>query len=183
VKAGHAEYLCGNESMSWEQFNHVLQNVKDHSLGAYFLPESCIRSLDNIMTMKLINENQHGSRACATLQKLCVRVAGFECSDPRDRVFALLGLASNVGPWEVRPDYFIEAEEVYKRLAIWNIIKQKDLSGFSYAHDRQNSLPSWILDLTRPGDQEHFCDWEQSVSFSADGRSQPIVRLSCDDSI
>ncbi|KAK5130373.1 hypothetical protein LTR08_002165 [Meristemomyces frigidus] len=45
------------------------------------------------------------------------RLQRFQASDPRDRVFALLGIATDATELGVKPDYNKSCEEVYTELA------------------------------------------------------------------
>lgn len=80
----------------------------------------------------------------------------FECQDPRDKLYASLGLAADVSETDVRPDYTKPIEDVYT-----------DIARFSLSHSRSycldflslvvrfpeelggtlSDLPSWVPDL------------------------------------
>ncbi|KAK5464849.1 hypothetical protein LTS15_001412 [Exophiala xenobiotica] len=78
----------------------------------------------------------------------------FKVTDPRDKIFALVGLAKDVtdADWEVRPDYASSVEDVYHRFALWNLAKRGDMRMLSYGKDPEftsaYSLPSWVPDLS-----------------------------------
>lgn len=133
AKAKTAILICGYHAFKWESFCDVLRDINRYSLDAYFLPEEGRQPLQNVITVGRVREDQTREQRSLTLYQLYTRACGFRCTDPRDRVFALLGLASDVKPedWELNPDYTIGVEEVYKRCAIWNILRRKSLESFS----------------------------------------------------
>jgi hypothetical protein len=74
-----------------------------------------------------------------------------DCSDPRDKVFAVLGLATDwLEKGGLDPDYreTTTAEEIYKRYAMWDVKKNRSLRILSFASGRPESfrLPSWAPD-------------------------------------
>lgn len=56
-----------------------------------------------------------------TLYELMYDFRRFECTDPRDRIYAFLGLANDVSNIEFVPDYSSPAREVFNRL-VWALI-------------------------------------------------------------
>lgn len=133
AKAKAAVLICGRHAFKWESFCDVLRDINRYSLDAYFLPEEGKQPLQNVITVGRVRADQTLEQRSLTLYQLYTRACGFSCTDPRDRVFALLGLANDVKAedWELNPDYTIRVEEVYKRCAIWNILRRKSLESFS----------------------------------------------------
>ncbi|GFP58807.1 hypothetical protein TASIC1_0011017400 [Trichoderma asperellum] len=79
-------------------------------------------------------------------------------TDPRDKLFALIGLAGDVlsSDWEVTPNYNLSVDEAYRRFALWHLTRKRQFEVFSFGrnHDlplssQLESLPSWVPDLTR----------------------------------
>ncbi|RWA03322.1 hypothetical protein EKO27_g11783 [Xylaria grammica] len=78
------------------------------------------------------------------------------CSDPRDKIFALLGLATDQEDLErrgVTPDYRKSCREVYTHVTAV-MLQQGHLSLLSYIQPRHKSdfgdLPSWVPDWYQP---------------------------------
>lgn len=71
------------------------------------------------------------------------------CSDPRDRVFSLLGLAEDGHSFPSFPDYTRTTEEIYTEVARL-ILKQGRTDFLSFCQEdpdqRQRKLPSWATD-------------------------------------
>ena len=79
-----------------------------------------------------------------------------QCSDPRDKIFALLGLATDREDLErrgVTPDYIKSCQEVYTHVTAV-MLQQGHLSLLSYIQPRHKSdfgdLPSWVPDWYQP---------------------------------
>ncbi|KAF4777875.1 heterokaryon incompatibility protein [Colletotrichum scovillei] len=76
------------------------------------------------------------------------------CKDPRDKVFALLGLASRWNTWPIYPDYKLTVEEVSIGIAAY--LTQKCGLGLAVLlfaganRARRSTLPSWIPDIQVP---------------------------------
>ncbi len=72
-----------------------------------------------------------------------------EATDPRDKVYGLLGMASNVAEVGIVPDYSLSWQEVYKRTAVSMVKSYQDpdiLSRESLGLSLENEkvgLPSW----------------------------------------
>ncbi|CAG5138365.1 uncharacterized protein ALTATR162_LOCUS325 [Alternaria atra] len=83
-----------------------------------------------------------------------------ESSDPRDKVYAFLGLANrNLSPFRTQPnalvpDYNLSVEEVFIEIATVLMSSYKNLSWLSHVEDlsqrRISGLPSWVPDLSVP---------------------------------
>ncbi|OWP05700.1 hypothetical protein B2J93_1749 [Marssonina coronariae] len=107
-----------------------------------------------------------------------------QATDPRDRLFALLGLASDTSSDEYQPDYSEPVESVAQRFATGFIqnghaMKVLLLAGLS---DTQPNFPSWAPDWTKPGVMERrlLCArslWAPSFSYRAATDTTPSVRF------
>ena len=105
-----------------------------------------------------------------------------QCTDPRDRVYALPGLAIDVSAQdsEVMPDYALPIEEVYKRFSIWNLSHTKDLRCLSYSSlssRSQLSLPSWVPDYTLLEIEPPLARAEIELPYNAAKGTEPILRF------
>ncbi|KAJ4374357.1 hypothetical protein N0V83_003098 [Neocucurbitaria cava] len=95
-----------------------------------------------------------------SILELVSRARDFEASDPRDKVFALLGLANDVGAHEsraagLRPDYTKTKGEVYAAFAKDLIMTSGCLDVLALVNtfaprDQRQDSPSWMPDLDVP---------------------------------
>ena len=84
---------------------------------------------------------------------LLTETAGFQCADPRDRIFALISMFSP--PIGLTPDYSSSVSQVYTALSV--LLLEAGESQVLYtagvlrwSHLRSNSMPSWVIDWRRP---------------------------------
>lgn len=77
-------------------------------------------------------------------------------TDPRDRVYALLGLARNIERSRIVVDYTKSISDVYRESIVHSIMANKNLDmlsafphtvDFSTVHENAYSLPSWVQDI------------------------------------
>lgn len=92
----------------------------------------------------------------------------FECSDPRDHVFALLGLTATATRFP-QPNYEIPVEELYLQVSQTLV---REASGFlmlrlAGIHPPSSTLPSWAIDFRSLATTYASKDY---ISFSAGGR-------------
>ncbi|KAF2119506.1 heterokaryon incompatibility protein-domain-containing protein [Lophiotrema nucula] len=113
--------------------------------------------LDNIATIYFNRKAQHKGMPIPFARFMC-EMREFSCSDPRDRVYGLLGLRSIGSDPEnsllfVKPDYSLPVHELYEQVAKKMIVEQKQTYLLSAVyHDRKivDDLPSWIPDWSKP---------------------------------
>jgi hypothetical protein len=92
-------------------------------------------------------------------------------TDPRDKVFALLWMASDPVPLPFAADYTLTVEEVYTRLTRWYYLYGGlDIMSFACAPCTETKLllPSWTPDWTLPDQFLPLC--EVSRHFCAGGK-------------
>ncbi|KAH7409029.1 heterokaryon incompatibility protein-domain-containing protein [Cadophora sp. MPI-SDFR-AT-0126] len=109
-----------------------------------------------------------------------------EATDPRDRLFALLGLASDGSDEDFRPDYNESVNSVARRFSLGFIEKGHGMQVLHLAGLRDDlpSWPSWVPDWTRTGVVERrvLCArtiWApvDSTSYKAGGDLAPKIRI------
>lgn len=104
-------------------------------------------------------------------------------TDPRDRIFAFWGLASDFGPRELRmsPDYGVSVELIYRSFAVALLSASNNLGLLSVPRCTPTSdaldLPSWVPDWSRPAEWRPLCGvYHKSDSeYRASGESVPSV--------
>ncbi|RFU27734.1 hypothetical protein B7463_g8590, partial [Scytalidium lignicola] len=74
------------------------------------------------------------SRTPTDLFSLWRQLRHFHCTDPRDRLFAIMGMAKDIG---VVPDYETQVKEVFGRIARQIILKHRTLDLLNYCRSKQ----------------------------------------------
>jgi hypothetical protein len=91
--------------------------------------------------------------------------ASREVTDPRDKVYGLLGLAVGDEIGMVEPDYTSSLEEVFYAAALGSIKRNKNLDVLSYlVGERSDQLPSFVPDWAH---QPDFMEYERRL-FTSD---------------
>ena len=126
----------------------------------------------------------------SALLSIMLRSSSFQCADPRDHLYAVLGLN-----WErqdetfiVHPDYSLTVEETYTRFAT-QFLQQPDgdplwiLYYLAQSEDPRFKLPSWVPDWsnldTIPHLSNQYEDMEKGNWFQVARKTKP--KLSFED--
>jgi hypothetical protein len=163
----------GSSQVSWDRFIAKIHTAKRNALFRHDLEDGHMLALGNILYLdkvrKLYQAGLNTARdewkvwkpegELSLLTLLCL-TKHFDATDKRDKLFALVGLASDArsSDWEIMPDYRLSVEEVYHRFALWHTTRKRQLGVLSFGADRNSvskepglqRLPSWVPDLTRP---------------------------------
>jgi hypothetical protein len=146
ISARRATIVCGNRSMDWLTFlksMDVLINSNDSFRHRCSQLYDVFLQLGNIYT----HSNNIGKY---TLEMLVEIYRTCKASDPRDKIFALVGLAADEGNTACIPDYSKDVLEVYRDLASYYIVEKRCvnvLTGCKLSDRVEHLLlPSWVPD-------------------------------------
>ena len=143
VVASQAQVVCGNQTCSWEALSKMVTWMQEKGFMVWLSGYSH-------RTIGMINVIKNEMRAeNGTLSWPVAALANFfrylKATDPRDKIFAFLGLTLVNGG--IKPDYSMSCEELYTKAAI--LMLEEDpffiLSCAEYsAQGSEPSLPSWV---------------------------------------
>ncbi|KAF2645476.1 HET-domain-containing protein [Massarina eburnea CBS 473.64] len=149
VSQGDPVILCGGFQTLWSRFQEGMEWLSQTNT-----------SLLNSERMRLIKGifELISTKGVWELQSLLHSTVPFQATDPRDKVFALLGLsgesrAPDHWPKALMPDYDRSMRDVYRDVTLYCIQKTRSLSilsqvGTSGVNDDSNSdghvYPSWV---------------------------------------
>ena len=109
----------------------------------------------------------------------------FKSSDPRDKVYALIGLVLDPQGIDLKADYNISTEDLYVSVAIESLDKRKDLTLLANAGMPSTpgdlKLPSWVPDWTNNNEGRAIIAATlaaDAVNRSATKNSQPKLSIS-----
>ena len=145
VMATQALLWCGDECTDWDEYiaHHegILQNLR-HVLATSF----------TFLGLNFLRKAKTNSRESTweklTLSELVLTSQNRQATDPRDKVFALLGLMNEQNI--LTADYTMSTEEVYITAAKYCIEQEKDLRILRVrckGLTGNRKLPSWVPDL------------------------------------
>jgi hypothetical protein len=167
-------FFCGDTSFSWnmlEWWSLVITAKMDAAMWKYekmgFLGMISSRGSDALFSKSFIRQQYllH-KRRTMNMSSLLTILSSAECTNPRDRIFATQGLASDGDSFDV-PDYTVSVSDLYCKAAVTMAQTMGDLEvlcnkkqGSSTAPDGV-VLPSWVptwgqSGYPRPLDHEKF---------------------------
>ena len=156
AKCHTAVIACGLAQLSWNVFRRAIfvldrdlipRPIFDllSELSAYF---DC---LEGVISLCLPLNNYN-------LFSYVHEVSQCLCSDPRDRVFALLSMYERANPsfrdrLDIHPDYDAPVSQLYQEVTRQDIYTRRRLDVLrdcELRQDNPHSLPTWVPDLSRP---------------------------------
>lgn len=162
--------LCGSYSLLWEDCIKACEFLS-YSVGNDLQTPSRIPYAGS--NAEILSSFQESDPT--NLLDVLVMTRSFEASDPRDKIFAVLGLATlgrTLLPTTeiIRVDYELTPAEVFLETAWAMIKKSKDLNFLAEVEDPHlrniTDIPTWVPDFSsvhRPS------IYHQSLTFNADG--------------
>lgn len=161
ILAPNPMIVTRDSMISWEEFaNAVLELRRQFNVYRMKTQHHGTESIENFFFLHEMREKHKMRRKKRhSLLELMFLTRGFQATDPRDKLFALVGLAGDVlsSDWEVTPNYELSVAEVYHRFALWHLTRNRQFGIFSFGRNQDlalspqlASLPSWVPDLTRP---------------------------------
>jgi hypothetical protein len=156
--------------------------------------QQCV-SRDELLSSNMLNISIHCLNAIylvslyrgrGTLMDAINVTATFDCSDPHDIIYSLLGL-SFIGP-TITPDYTADFGDMFREFALAMVVEGASLKVLSLAPHklrpdcpaikRPDELPSWVPDLRGPRAEALTAYSVLPQAFFAGGHGRPIVCVS-----
>ncbi|KAM7184648.1 Heterokaryon incompatibility protein (HET) domain containing protein [Naviculisporaceae sp. PSN 640] len=165
--------------------------------------ELLLRQFRNSLFYLLLCEGGMSWASCCTPLSMCSRpegprdgfrrvlwdLASLECSDPRDRIYGLLGVLSQSVVQKIEPDYHISVKELYKQV----VLKHANSTGafeLWFDHlvsgeeqwDADRTDPTWVPDWSLKqrnfwlGDSNRFAAGLSRVDFEYEDPGILVVR-------
>ena len=163
VCARKATIKCGNHSMEWERFLDTAESLRDTRYYGMTSGQS-VYALQVLVNMRHDKKRRELMKTRHLEELLC----GYRlclASDPRDKVFALVGIAHGQIAAAYTPDYSKDVLEVYRDLAIRLIIAEQNPDALVHCAyivgSKSPLLPSWVP------------DWSQTLSTNCSPMLNP----------
>ena len=175
--ATKASVLCGQHEIPWKDFEGAASWIIRPNYAS-FVPREKIHRIFPLMGAHRVNQVSLKSMASVdpnNILTVLYHTQTAKCSDPRDRLFAVLGVVEDTADVEI--DYSIPVHEVYRKWATKRIRRTRTLDLLNACADssRSGDLPSWVPDLRRPWGQDKPL-W--LLSNSSYGHSEILLRPS-----
>lgn len=148
-----ATVMCGRQQISWKFFHWAASFIGTTTSLLHEAPDTkMFGTIPAIAKIKSMSEQSSGDPLSLYLRF----VQASRCSDPRDKVFGLLGLRGSakisfprLAESKLPVNYSKSVQQVYQDAAEYIILSQQDLE-ICYAHSLRSKtiegLPSWVPD-------------------------------------
>ena len=173
--------MCGNDVVPWHSLSVL--NLTGNRWNLYWLPEDpdVQRYKDAADWFPPAVRLQIGhTDKSRNLWNLVRDVRDGHCSDPRDKIFAILGLVNDMDTKPFIPDYSKPVVETFLDFAKYLISESKaslvDIILESQSKTHLAGLPSWIPDWSVA--QTSLVVSEELMSYLLPARSGPDTQLS-----
>ncbi|KAF8854282.1 hypothetical protein BDZ45DRAFT_597243 [Acephala macrosclerotiorum] len=152
--ARKATVYCGKDAISWQELDRVCDILKEaeaelHSI--FYKHPSSIRTLTHGGPRGLQLSRFSPHLSTPPLFELLLSHKSKKSTDPKDKVYALVGISSSQRDFG-RIDYCLTEREIFTHTAHHIITTSQKLNVICVKqHERdQYGLPSWVPDWTRP---------------------------------
>jgi len=172
ASAQSAILVCGSESIPWDDVSDVIRKLRDPLYMVNHMENSKTQAaLKSILAMESARRSVNGTFPLSLFEILLATCSN-NCTDPRDKIYAVLGLAKDwLEKGGLDPDYepTTSAEKVFKNLAMWDVKKNGQIRILSCAAgpDTASNLPSWAPDWRKLKNTQPFVLYSGSTLFSA----------------
>jgi hypothetical protein len=178
--ASRLTFMCGNSTVKDDHLNHALRLLRNfgqyrhlkrtHEPPIAHSPGVSVNSIDTYDPINLMKFRRAAVRS--PLIHLMRSFRHFQATDPRDKVFALLGIGKDTEALGLHPDYRKSCQEVYSNLARRLIHNgYVELLSLCEFPKQINGLPSWVHDWSA---KSYRSPLQQR---SLDRRARPITTI------
>ena len=170
VPSSEPVILCGHRMVGWDEFQKVCALNLGATIPLIERSWQPLRVMTNSQTQSYQASRVHiqTKNPTMSIQLLLISTMKLQFTDPRDKVFALVGLSHEIDQKALAPNYSKNVIQVYTETIRHIIDKTKQLNLLCYNTNSQNPhpdlklLPSWVPDWTlltsRP-----YCIWNSDV--------------------
>ncbi|KAF8860397.1 HET-domain-containing protein [Acephala macrosclerotiorum] len=173
--ASKAIMTTGNDELPWKTFKNAISWI-ENQVAALTPISEFFEVRDIKKAQSLMHQVFDGNHPTMPLYRLLELTKHSLCSNPRDRVYAILSLAHHSDLTGIVPDYSKATEAVYKDLVLKNMKKTRQLRLLTFCEIRHSPsdlrLPSWVPDLSIPRKPSQL--WYGDASGNSQGEATYI---------
>jgi hypothetical protein len=174
--ARDAVVQCGSHTVSWADLVTAARFLVEHHLVSHVDIDP-----SPILAMQVYRDAIKLRGGLNLLELMYISRSSW-CGDPKDKIYGLLGIASDIMTDQINPDYSRSVEDTYRSLARFFIRRDKNLDVFSAIEDYKwrlhKTLPSWVPDWTSHPRSTPFLSRPDHWHFKASGDTTPKERTS-----
>ncbi len=190
MASGEMTLLCGIFSITWNTLAEVIVTIETNGLSRLILQNIDDGEGDSDAPGGLLNtacvhamKKMRNMRRPIDLQFALIYCLRFKATDPRDKLFALLGLATDADDPVLLPNYKATVREVFTASSRHMMTTNKSLrilhiAGIGWSRQIKD-LPSWVPDWSAPhrviifGDMVDNAGYRASASLPSNVKSGP----------
>ena len=187
MASGEMILLCGNSSIAWDTLAKVVATIETNGLSKLIL-QSIDERADPVAPAGLLNtacvhamKNMRKMQQPLGLQFALIYCLRFKATDPRDKIFALLGLATDAGNPVLHPNYEAPVRKVFTESSRYMMIANKSLrilhiAGIGWSRQIID-LPSWVPDWSAPQRVTIFGDMADNAGYRASASLSTRIKI------
>jgi hypothetical protein len=141
---GDVEVMCGDRTIPWTALQLAIRCLNRKSLTIFDPSEQPPKRFDAVCDLC------YGVNHFRSIGRLVHHSKNSNCSDPRDKIYALLSLMYR--PWVIgiEPDYTKDVYQTYRDFALSMIESSQDLNILNIveSHEHLEGVPSWVPNVT-----------------------------------
>ena len=175
------EVHCGKYSIPfnlvvrvWHAVNNLFP-LEDGQIDPLLkqINESGLRTLNILSYIR--NPKNAPKTTLLDLRRICL---GSQATDPRDKIYSIMGMASDwqISKYDLAVDYTVPLKQTYTSFAIWHILEHGNLDFLGEArpaHHSVRELPCWVPDWSQTQDNMEWISLARR-SVTAHTSGQPI---------
>lgn len=148
LRANKLRQSVGNEIINLDMLHQIIEDGGPHAYSGRI----------GVLLRKIWGTETAFQRCVAFLEYSLLVIRGLDTTDPRDKVYAVLGISAKYLPSQscslIIPDYNLAVEKAYENVAAFLLQNIPVLTTLSFVEDRSQrrlqNLPSWVPDYSSP---------------------------------
>ncbi len=172
--AAVATMMCGGQTVPWKD----MVNVCRCQVGSHDPEHEAHSSMLAIETQR----ERHYRGLDSPVIDILLLCSDFNCTDPRDKIFGLLGLTTDARDPILAPDYSLSVQEVYGKVTRFLMTRDKSLAVLCDVRNPKTlqGLPTWTPDWSIPSAIQKTLGSRLRGQYNAAQSTQASVQLSDD---
>lgn len=181
VLSREAILYCGRRSIQWDVLNTALSRlIECHRINYEPFKDGIYQ---RVFALKLQRDGRRFCWVRYSFSELLDKQRFRELSDPKDIIYSTIGLAEDLLPGTITPDYSQSVEQLYRNTArtLIHATRSLDILRYVWLHINNSGCPSWVRDWRRCGLARPFYRGVIGESiYRASGNSRVITKPSED---
>jgi hypothetical protein len=157
------KFYCGRKAVDRESFTLLIQLERKYRVGFGARLRAMQSTLAGPFTYLLENWDDHkraNAKGALSLTQMITATRENQCSEPVDKIFALLSMCRDLDRQAIRVDYTLSARQLSIMVAKYQLLERQTSNPLFILQrnlaDKDPTLPSWVPDYTQCNDDENY---------------------------